>query len=171
VQPLASGRQPPAQRPIRYSTRIIPFWVVGWIWQGLTILLLIGSFAVSVIGNVGMFVWPDMRALGSLDVWQGWTWADAGWALLYQIIIQACQAYTARVYGRRSKLYRSFLAASVVPAIWTYSLVVVPWAGSAHLWGAVWIVRLLCYAASAILLPIVLTFNDVLQEYLLIRDA
>jgi hypothetical protein len=169
VGPVAPTPPGPSLR--RYNTRIIPFWLIGRIWQLLTIVLLIASFIVSWLGNVGMFVWPAWSGLGSLSVWQGWTGAALGWAFVYQLIVQVCQAYSAREYGRDSILYRLFLAISVIPSIWTYSLVVVPWAGSAQLWGDVWLIRIPAYLVSAVLLIVLLIANDVLQEYMIVRDA
>lgn len=165
--PAASSRR----RPL--DTRIIPFWLIEYLWNGLTALLLMASFAVGVIGNIGMFVWPNIPALGTIGVWQEWAWGDLAWAALYQLIVQSCQAYAARVYGRRSRLYALFLAVSVAPSLWTYGLVVVPWVVrvAAWLWADSWLVDLIAGGGAAVLLTFVLVANDVLQERRLIRDT
>ncbi len=174
LPPAEPAAPAPAPAVPVYRTQIIPFWLIGRVWQGLTWLVCLLSFGIGVAGNIGMFLLPDLGERGTLAVWIDRSSAQLGLAvagaLVYQIIIQVCQFYTAKVYGRRSLLYRFFLACSNLPSLWTYGLVIVVWAGSAWLWGNLWLIRVPIYIVSAFALLIVLVLNDMLQEWILVRD-
>lgn len=153
-----------------YSTQVIPFEAIAWLVRWLARLACIPSFAIGVIGNIGMFG----GSVAALSV-QPLTYIESAWAAflaagIYQLIIQLCQIYTAKMYGRASHSYRFFVALSVLPSTWTYGVVLVPLTGSAILWGDVWLIRIPLYVLTPIVLTIVLWLNDLTQEVILVKD-
>jgi hypothetical protein len=156
--------------PPVYSTQLIPFEAVAWLVRWLARLACIPSFAVGVIGNIGMFGGSivDLYAapLGYLQA-KSPIFIASG---IYQLIIQLCQIYTAKMYGRDSASYRFFVALSVLPSAWTYGIVLVVWAGSAVLWGNVWLIRIPIYVITPVVLIAVLWLNDMVQEVILVKE-
>lgn len=153
-----------------YSTQIIPFEVVAWIVRLLARLFCIPSFAVGVVGNIGLFggsVVALYQAPGTYIHTNVLIFVVSG---LCQLVIQLCQIYTAKMYGRSSPTYRFFVALSVLPSGWTYGMALVPLAGSALLWGNVWLIRIPIYILTPIALLIVLWLNDIIQEVILVKE-
>lgn len=166
----APAAAPPPTIPA-YRTQVIPFWLIARAVQWGMWFACMLSFGISWLGNIGMFG-GDLRHLVAGRL--GYVQAAAlvfGCAFLYQLVIQVGQFYAATRYGRSSRPYRTLVLFSVVPSLYSYGVVVIPWAGSAHLWGEAWPIRLLAYGGSAMLLFIVLWLNDAYQEQVLVRKA
>lgn len=170
VQPSESVQHVATSSVPSYSTQLIPFEVVAWLVKWFARLACIPSFAIGIIGNIGMFG-GSVAALYAtpLRYVQGHS-AIFGASAIYQLIIQLCQIYTARIYGRSSRPYRFFVALSVVPSTWTYGVVLVPWAGSETFWGTMWLIRIPIYILVAITLNSVLWLNDFVQEVILVKE-
>ncbi len=151
-----------------YRTQVIPFWLIAravqWGMWGACAL----SFAVSWLGNLGMFGGDVRLFVGAPLGYAQRVPLVLACALLYQLAVQTGQFYAATRYGRRSRAYRVLLLLSVLPSLYSYGVVVIPWAGSAILWGDAWPIRLLAYAGSAMLLFVVLWLNDSYQEQVLV---
>lgn len=164
-QPVTNPVQP---RPL-YQTQIIPFTAIERIVQIGVWALCAASFLLSWLGNIAPFG-ADVRALlaGRL-AYAALVWPALLAALGYQLVVQIAQFWAAGTYGRRSRHYRVWLCLSVLPAMWSYGEHVIPWAGSSHLWGDAWPVRIAAYAGSAVALFVALWFNDAWQERVLVR--
>lgn len=154
-----------------YRTQVIPFALIARAVQAGMWLACVLSFIVSWLGNIGMFG----AALGDLaarpQTYSRATLGALAAAGAYQVVIQLGQFYTATVGGRRSRRYRALVLLSVVPSLWTYGVVVVPWAGSAVAWGTAWPIRVLVYGGSTIILFVILWLNDAYQEQVLVKKS
>lgn len=175
VETQAAAAPPP--RIELLPTQFISFRLVLQLYRLLIIAICIVCFVVTALGNVGLFGF-DITRLIDRAYWQraSWTWlwvvpmtptraAVAG--VVMQVIVQVGQF--ANAHHKRGWRYRCWLLASVVPSCWTYLQVIVPLAGSAYLWGQLWLYRLLAYTGAAIGTTGVLIGIDVAQEEILLR--
>ncbi len=171
LPPAEPAATPPAPAVPVYRTQIIPFWLIARAVQcGMWFACLL-SFGVSWLGNIGMFG-GDVRQLVTDPIgYARDTAVVLGCAFLYQLVIQTGQFYAATRYGRSSRSYRLLVLLSVIPSMYSYGVVLIPWVGSAYLWGTAWMIRLLAYAGSAMLLFVVLWLNDAYQEQVLVRKS
>ncbi len=160
-----------------WRTQVIPLHWIQNLYVVVILLVCVVLFAFTTLGNVGFFG-VDLRRIADRAYWQTATWIWL-WVVpmsppialiagvVMQFIVQIGQFATAR--DKRTRAYRAWLLASVVPSAITYVPVVVD-AVISGLWQA-WGLWLVLFVPSAVVLTIALcAAADMAQERILVRD-
>lgn len=130
-------------------------------------MIVAALFAITTIGNVGLFGATITRLFERAYWHERELWIALALGIVMQIVVQLRQWATA--HQRDGWRYLTALGFSVVPSIWTYAPIAVPWLIRREHWGSGPIFWVLSAGAFAVVV-VGLIMVDVAQEWLVVKD-